>query len=700
MFSHLLQGLERNVRINPILTNNLRTLDALVYEIQMNISLEKFEKMSILEQMDCLMSRRFDLLTDIRSLLVPFLYRLGDSNQTDFVNSLVDFSLDQARTDLSIPLAIVENSGPRCQGPILQKPRDIVKLALESCYSHQSGAQIDLIDRISRCIEEYYEVAPGRPRLDFIQDHKLDRDLFRNFMQHLEICKILSKHGVSRPLSLFKTKISDGTVMQKVFEAVTCQAEAFKPSLDQDGWRSVLRDLQRLQKLIPIVPIQRVFYMFCESLLSSGSPTNIDLAGDVLQSMMEPEDQVSLIITAWTHYFSTSSNLNDPNIELAKHCLCLVKSSSKELLDCGDLISSLQSLADFGLPQVHPVTVLKSKNRLDFVVQALNAKPHAYKNSQRLMKLATLLKAESIDKLEGLVWTLVARKSLEVDDLNACQTACNNIIQCGYTPGWDVCFALGVRAELTDLQKSLDLLSFSATHCDPENIENVVFSLLKVEQKLLHSTIFAKANTTEDDVFTDIEEETDDKFEDTVEEIYPRSRSPFPYVSDVKNTLFNVTRLSTAYLVDNEISRSVLAGTTSLIQHISKKQIQDSYSFVDIGKNLDCFRFPAFYSSLFVHSDVQESLVDFNFRNYSIPRIENNLSLASQQALRSQLLSGVLLDLFSNTEPTGRMVSEELLKELIPVIAGQDIYQVRHVRHVKISIIKTFFIMIFRQADI
>lgn len=664
------------MRINATLVNNLRTLDALVYEVQININLETFEKMSTLEQMDCLMSRRFDLLTDIRSLLVPFLHRLSDSNQEDFYSTLSDFCLDQARTDLSIPVAVIENSGPWCPGPILQEPRDIVKLALESCYSHQSGAQMEFIDRISRCIEEYYEVAPGRPRLDFIQDHKLDREIFKNFMQHLEISKILSKNGVSRPLSLFKTNKSDREVMQKVFEAVTCQAEAVKPSLDQDGWRTVLRDLQRLQKLIPVVPIQRVFYMFCESLLSSGSPANIDLAGDVLQSMMEPKDQVSLIITAWTHYFSTSSNLNDPNIELAKHCLCLIKSSAKEIIDCGDLISSLQSLADFGLPHIHPVTVLNAKNRLDFVVQALNAKPHAYKNSQRLMKLATLLKAESIDKLEGLVWTLVARKALEVGDFNACQTACNNIIQGGYTPGWDVCFALGVKGELSDLQKSLDLLSFSVTHCDPGNIENVVLSLLKVEQKLLHSTISAKAETTGEDVFTDVEDESEDKFEDSVENINPRSRSPFPYVSDVKNTLFNVTRLSTAYLVDNEISRSVLASTTSLIQNIARKQTTESYVDVDMT-SFDSFRFPAFYSSLFTdNADVNESLVDFNFRKYSLPRIENSLSVASQQGLRSQLLSGVLLDLFSNTEPTERVVPDELLKELIPVIAGQDIFQV------------------------
>merc|ERR1719193_402498 len=161
---------------------------------------------------------------------------------------------------------------------------------------------------------------------------------------------------------------------------------------------------------------------------------------------MEPADQVELVVTAWTHYFTTSTNLHDPNIDLARQCLSLVKSSAdKEIRECTDLIASLQSLADFGLADVHPMVVLKSRDRVEFVAQALDHRPQAYRNSQRLIKLAKLLNvADGSDNLEGLVWTLVARKALEVGDLVAGHTACNNIVQCGYTGGWHVCFALGV----------------------------------------------------------------------------------------------------------------------------------------------------------------------------------------------------------------------------------------------------------------
>ena len=77
--------------------------------------------------------------------------------------------------------------------------------------------------------------------------------------------------------------------------------------------------------------------------------------------------------------------------------------------------SALQSLSDFGLgEEVLPVTVLKSRRRLDLVGRALEAKPTNYRNSQRLMKLATLLRAENIDNLEGVVWAMVARKALQL----------------------------------------------------------------------------------------------------------------------------------------------------------------------------------------------------------------------------------------------------------------------------------------------
>lgn len=47
-------------------------------------------------------------------------------------------------------------------------------------------------------------------------------------------------------------------------------------------------------------------------------------------------------------------------------------SGSGEVQDCYDLIAASQSLADFGLGGVFPVTVLESKDRVEFVRQAVH----------------------------------------------------------------------------------------------------------------------------------------------------------------------------------------------------------------------------------------------------------------------------------------------------------------------------------------
>ena len=144
---------------------------------------------------------------------------------------------------------------------ILRRPSFVVRLGLDACYAHSSGSQVDLADKMLLALAEFFESAPSRPRADFVREHGLNVDEFRAFSRHLDISRILAKHGVSRPLSLFRDqRLSERTEMQKVFEAVTRRAEGARPPLDQDGWRAVLRDLQRLQKLIPVVPIQDVFF--------------------------------------------------------------------------------------------------------------------------------------------------------------------------------------------------------------------------------------------------------------------------------------------------------------------------------------------------------------------------------------------------------------------------------------------------------
>jgi hypothetical protein len=211
--------------------------------------------------------------TFFRTLLLPYLQRLEDLKAGELERHLREFCLASASedSDLSLALLVVQTSSPAAlsrpgggsnEAAILRQPAAVVRLGLDACYAHRTGSQVELADQMHAALAEFFEVSPGRPRTDFVREHSLNAEEFRAFVRHLDISRVLAKHGVARPLSLFRDHLSERAEMQKVFEAVTRRAEGARPPLDQDGWRTVLRDLQKLQKLIPVVPIQDVFFRY------------------------------------------------------------------------------------------------------------------------------------------------------------------------------------------------------------------------------------------------------------------------------------------------------------------------------------------------------------------------------------------------------------------------------------------------------
>jgi len=201
---------------------------------------------------------------------LPYLQRLEDFKPGELERNLRDFCLAVAAEDgdLRLALIIVQNSTPSLlsrpggsDAAILRNPSLVVRLGLDACYAHPSGRQVDLAEQMLAALAEFFEPPPGRSRApDFVREHRLNTEEFRVFGRHLDISRILNKHGVARPLALFRDRLAERGEMEKVFEAVTRRAEGARPPLDQDGWRAVLRDLQKLQKLIPVVPIQDVFF--------------------------------------------------------------------------------------------------------------------------------------------------------------------------------------------------------------------------------------------------------------------------------------------------------------------------------------------------------------------------------------------------------------------------------------------------------
>jgi len=660
-------GLERGATIHWKLLHNLRTLDCLVYEVQESLDLDDLEQFDSIQQMDHLLSNHPTVL-GVRKYLQPFLQRLEDNIPGEMRKLVHQLCVSRAHTDLTFPLVVVENSGPDKTGPVLYSVTDTVRLALDCCYANTSGTQVDVAEKIYLAILPYFKENPGTGQLRYNLSNY--RDELENFKTHLEVCRILTKNGVMKSLAHIRNHIGDSVTMKKLFDAITARAEGAKPPLEQDGWRSVLRDLQLLQSLISCVSMNTVILGYTESLLSSGSSSNIDLAGSVLEGVVDSDDTIKLILTAWRHYYSSSGGLGDVELDLARQCLSLAPPGNREIQDCYDLIAALQSLSDFGLDQVLPISVLECKDRMELVEQAVKFKPTSYKNSQRLMKLATLLRVNGGEPVEGMVWASIANRALKVGDYSTSQTACNNFMLAGFIKGWDICYALATQGNFSDLDKCSELLAFAVSHCPKENISDIMKTIVTVEQKNLTSKLSSKISTGSDHPETGTEDE--DIFDDAVEETYSReSREPSPL-----EHVLSIPSLSSQFFMENPITANMVEKSSKWLSQLATTNMERSYcedQLIDLDFNT--VRIPSFYASLFP-ANTCVSALDPTYTKFSRPLLSQDLGVASYQIYRINCLSESLITL-SQAYPESNLnfinIPKDLLEQLLPLLASQDL---------------------------
>ena len=159
--SLLTLGLERGATVDWQLLHNLRTLDCLVYEVQVQpskASLALLENMEVLDQMDLLLAGHFTVL-GVRRFLQPFLQRLEDGKPGEMRRLVSLYCVVKAAEDLTFPLVVVENSGPDKTGPVLYSVVDTIRLALDCCYTNTTGNQLDLAEKIYLSILPYFKVS-------------------------------------------------------------------------------------------------------------------------------------------------------------------------------------------------------------------------------------------------------------------------------------------------------------------------------------------------------------------------------------------------------------------------------------------------------------------------------------------------------------------------------------------------------------
>ena len=648
-------GLERGAAVDWRLLHHLRTLDCLVYEVQAAaMELAALEQLEPVEQMKLLLGGwEAAPLHTVRCHLVPFLQRLEDHSPGRMGALLHGFCTALAATDLTFPLLVVEHSGPDKAGPILYSVVDTVRLALDCCYALGSGAQLELMGRMLESVAVFVRTHPqtGLTRYNVSAATISEVEGLRH---HLEVASVLARNGVARPLSLLRDSATEPAVMEKLFSAVLARAEGARPALEAEDWRLVLRDLQLLQTMLPVVAMEGVLYSYCESLLSSGVAANIDLAGPVMEGMLEGEEQERLVLTAWRHYYSTAGGLADPSLDLARKVVGLLQPTPRALDHCYDLLAALQSMQDFDLGHVLPLTILETRDRLKFVRLAVEGSSKAYRNSQRLMKLASLL-GVAAGAMEGEVWAVIAAKALALGDTQAALAACFNMVRLVFTGGWQVCYTLAARPDVVDLERCAELLAFAVCHCPGEHIVAVMEAIVVVEHRRLEQGLAVRVQGGQ---------EEEEEWEDTVEEVARQSRGTTPV-----DQLMSVPAISSQLLARH--SGQLWQRSASWLARLSSTALVTSvHEDLAMDTAFEVVRMPAFY--LGPESAEVEGGLELTYSSYDRPPLPHDLALASYQVLRLGGAAATLAVFLGEKEVEG--ATPALLQQVVPLVASQDLH--------------------------
>ena len=530
---------------------------------------------------------------------------------------------------------------------------DTVRLALDCCYSQASGDQQDLQERLHHSVAQYCRENPQTRQTRYNLPRAAVQEVER-LRRHLDISSLLFRQGVLRPLALLRDQELEQEPMRRLFSAVLAKAEGARPPLEPDGWRAVFRDLQLLHTLLPVVGMEGVVSSYCESLLSSGVSSSVSLAGPVLEGMLEQAEQVTLVEAAWRHYYSTAAGLEDPLLELARQVLGLLQPAPRELDKCWDLLAALQSMQDFGLGDTLPLTILEARDRLQFVRRAVEARPTAYRNSQRLMKLASLLGVHA-GGMEGQVWAIISRRALEAEDQPAALAACSNMVRLDHAEGWRVCYALAARGEFKDLGRCRELLAFAASHCEGEHLEEVLRALVSTEHRVLGQGLELRHGAQGDE---------EEMFEDTVEEVRSKETSPV-------EQLLAMPALSRKFL-QSQSTHQLWQQTQTWVARLSSVE-RDGYQLEEdlLDQSLDRVRMPAFYLS--PSDSTLESGLDCSYDRFTRPNQAKDRGVASYQVLRLGGLASTLATLLGQQEQQ-QVVTPELLQQVLPLVASQDLH--------------------------
>ncbi|XP_035662778.1 neuroblastoma-amplified sequence-like [Branchiostoma floridae] len=507
-------GMERDVQGLQLLHDDLVTLEMLVYECQPDsiVDLQKFQKLPDLERLQLLMAQSSadDYMKNIRHRALPFLQRCDAKKPNSGTKLLQDYMVMIAKDDLSLVVKIFQSSRPEEAVPIISEVDQLMSLALDCIYTCESSKQLSHAFAILECL----------PQRGFGNETEKTAGLHDDVDKleaHLSAAEVLQKHGVLKPVFNIRETQDDKDCARKLFVQLTKQIANKKQPLSKGECQEVLRDILDLQKKVyHCLDASLCYEILAESLLTCGSEDNITLAKDIMicdaeeerQAVAAPSSQgitpkvsheqtVALVLKAGQEYFNSASKSRDASLDLARKCFQLIEDVPTTIQQELDLLSAVQLLDDFHV-DILPLQVRLCEDKLTLISKVLDSDCNSYKQSGKLLELGDLLMihAKSKEERTGKILTLAAETALKKADYSHTCRMCLQLKSLGYAPGWQVCQQLATNNNFTDYRARMELLSFSLTHCQPDQISSV----LKVRnQIMLQNMVFNSEELSETD---------------------------------------------------------------------------------------------------------------------------------------------------------------------------------------------------------
>ncbi|XP_033108783.1 neuroblastoma-amplified sequence-like [Anneissia japonica] len=477
--------------------DDLQTLSMLVYECQTDpgLSLARLQKMSDLEKMKLMMSKSTleMYVKNYRKWIACFLDQCEIRHPGKRNKLTKEYLVDMAKEDLTICKLIFENSKPgQVANPIISDSAFLTEVALDVLYACDRTDQLNIAIQIASCITPTKPISRKKAKGETGAVDKLDT--------HLQAQELLQRHQIEKTLRFLKETEQDEEEATKIMIRLTRQAAKRKVLPDQKEWHQLLEDLLNLQRNVySCIKQETCHEIYVQGLLGSNHLPTIRLAEEVLSPAKEgPESRgrigyersSSLTVEAAREYFNSSANLMDPSMGLARSCLQIMKDIPDVIQQELDLVASLALLDDFKV-SVLPLQVRLCEDRLELVAEALESSPNAYKDLRKLTKLAKLLRICGGNEMErkGKVFSLITKKAMKVNDYKLAYQVCSELVADNYSAIWPVCRQLGEAPDFKELEAKSGLLAFAVSHCDPDNLLDILLSKTQLETQILYQRL-------------------------------------------------------------------------------------------------------------------------------------------------------------------------------------------------------------------